>query len=216
MRAVGAAHHQAHALALAGNARQLVRAMMGEGRRALLMRLGQRRPGLDAEAAGRGACLHLAALALGMDDAAPGRHQVDLAGLDGERRAQAVAMEHLALEQIGDGGEPDVRVRAHVDALADQELGRPHLVEEDEGPDHLLLRGRQGAPHLETAEIAGTRHDDVLDGVARARIAGYGIVGRLPAHALSTFSAGSICQLTPTRPACLASARSGARFRWSA
>ena len=43
----------------------------------------------------------------------------------------------LALEQVGHGGEPDVRVRAHVDALPEQELGRPHLVEEDERPDHL-------------------------------------------------------------------------------
>ena len=96
--------------------------------------------------------------------------------------AQAVAMEHLALEQVGDGGEPDVRVRAHVDAVADQELGRAHLVEEDEGPDHLLLRGGQRAAHLEAAEVAGTRHDHVLDGVAGVRVARYGIVGRLPAH----------------------------------
>ena len=90
----------------------------------------------------------LAGLALGMHDAAPGRHQIDLARTDGERRAQAVAMEHLALEQVGDRGEADVRMRPHVDALADQELGRPHLVEEDEGPDHLLLAppARRGAP----------------------------------------------------------------------
>ena len=64
-------------------------------------------------------------------------------------------------------------VRAHVDAAADQELGRPHLVEEDEGPDHLLLGRGQGPAHLEAAEIAGARHDDVLDGVAGARVTWY-------------------------------------------
>ena len=138
----------------------------------------------------RGACFGLAALALGMHDAAPGRHQVDLARPDGERGAEAVAVAHLALEQIGDGGEADVRVRAHVDAVADQELGRPHLVEEDEGPDHLLLGRGQRAAHLEAAEVAGARHDDVLDGVAGACVAGYGIVGRLPAHAPHILSAG--------------------------
>ena len=57
-------------------------------------------------------------------------------------------------------------MRAHIDALADQELGRPHLVEEDEGPDHLLLRRRQRAAHLEAAEITRARYDDMLDGVA--------------------------------------------------
>ena len=91
-------------------------------------------------------------------------------------------MKHLALEQVGDGGQADVGMRAHVDAAADQELGRTHLVEEDEGPDHLLLGRGQGAAHLEAAEIARAGHDHVLDGVAGARVTGYGIVGRLPAH----------------------------------
>jgi len=44
---------------------------------------------------------------------------------------------------------------AHVDAAADQELGRSHLVEEDEGAHHLLFGCGQGTAHLETAEVAG-------------------------------------------------------------
>ena len=125
----------------------------------------------------------LARLALGMHDAAPRRHQVDLARPDRRYRAQAVAVPHLALEQEGHRGEPDVRVRAHVDAIADQELRGPHLVEEDERPDHLLLRRRQRAAHLEGAKIAGARHDHMLDGIAGELIAGHGVLGRQPAHA---------------------------------
>ena len=43
------------------------------------------------------------------------------------------------VEQVGDGSEPDMRVRAHVHALPGDELRRAHLVEEDERPDHLAL-----------------------------------------------------------------------------
>ena len=66
-------------------------------------------------------------------------------------------MHDLAIEQVGDGGEPDVRMRAHVDAGADEKLGGPHLVEEDEGADHLAPRRRQRAAHGKAAEIAGAR-----------------------------------------------------------
>src|ERR1044072_967139 len=58
-------------------------------------------------------------------------------------------------EQIGDGGEVDVRVRADVDPGAGGEPGRPHLVEEDERPDRGALAVRQGAMDLEPAEIVG-------------------------------------------------------------
>ena len=209
-RAVGAAHDQAHALALAGDARQLVGAVVGEGRRLLLVaswaappRPGCRTGVLRAAIVGVAALPPyelLAGLALGVHDAAPRRHQVDLARPDRRRRAQAVAVPHLALEQVGDGGEPDVGVRAHVDAVADQELGRPHLVEEDEGPDHLLLRRGQRAAHLEAAEIAGARHDHVLDGVAGELVAGNGVLAGLPAHVAQSFLVWSCRQLSIARP----------------
>ena len=70
--------------------------------------------------------------ALGMHDAAPGRHPVDGAGPDRQRGAEAVAMHDLAVEQIGDGGEPDMRMRPHVDAVAGLEHRRAEMVEEDE------------------------------------------------------------------------------------
>src|SRR5262249_38631778 len=91
-------------------------------------------------------------------------------------------VKHFALEQVGDGGKSDMRVRAHIDAAADQKLSRPHLIEEDKGSHHLLLRGGQCAAHLKAAKIACPRHDDVLDRIAGTRITGDGIVGRLPAH----------------------------------
>src|SRR5205823_324578 len=75
-----------------------------------------------------------------------------------------------------------VRMRPDIDALPGDELDRSHLVEEDEWADHLPLGMRQGATHLETAEIAGPRHDHQFEGVARSLVAGDRIVGRMPAH----------------------------------
>ena len=116
--------------------------------------------------------------ALGMGDAAAGGHQVHGAGRISSDVALAVAMHDAAVEQIGDGGEPDMRMRAHVHALAGDELHRPELVEEDEGADHLALAVRQRAAHLEAvAEVAGARHDDEVERVAGVRIAEHGIVG---------------------------------------
>ena len=75
-----------------------------------------------------------------------------------------------------------MRMRADVDALAGQELDRPHLVEEDERPDHLALRDGQHAADLEAAEVAGTRHDHGLDRVAGGGGAVVGDGAGLPAH----------------------------------
>ena len=127
---------------------------MLEERLALFVRFRQRHPGLDAGDRRTGRA-QLRRGALGVGDAAPGVHPVDVAGLDRLRRAQRVAMEDLAFEQIGDGGEVDVRMRAHVEALARFEARRAELVPEDERPDHALLDRRQRAAHHEiVAEVA--------------------------------------------------------------
>ena len=60
----------------------------------------------------------------------------------------------LPWKQVGDRRPPDVRALPHVDALAGHELHRPHLVEENEWPDHLALRRGQRPAHLEPAEVA--------------------------------------------------------------
>jgi hypothetical protein len=91
--------------------------------------------------------------ALGVHNAAAGRHPVDGAGLDHLVRAQTVAVIDLAFEEIGDGGEVDMRMRPHVHPLARREHGRPHVIEEHERPDHSPPRARQDAAHGKAADV---------------------------------------------------------------
>src|SRR6185369_5214153 len=152
--AVEGARYDAHALAALLDQRQLALVVMLEERLALFMLLRQRHPGLDAGDARTGRA-QLGRGTLGVGDAAPGVHPVDGARVDHLRRAERVAMEELAFEQIGDGGEVDVRVWAHVETLAGFEARRAEFIPEDEGPDHALLDGRQRAAHHEiVAEVA--------------------------------------------------------------
>src|SRR5262245_6815193 len=105
--------------------------MMSECRLGLLVALWQRDPGLDAVQC---PTLSAGALeALRMGDAATGRHPIDLARNDRLLGPDAIAMHDLALEQIGDRGQADMRVGTNVDLLADagRELDRSHMVEED-------------------------------------------------------------------------------------
>jgi len=88
-----------------------------------------------------------------MGDSAPGGHPVHLARRDGDLGADAVAVGDLAVEEIGDGGKADVRVRANIDAARDARLesDRPHVIEEGERPHHAALGEGQNAPDLEAA-----------------------------------------------------------------
>ena len=113
--------------------------MMLEYRRHILKSVGQRQPGLNTEEAVRAFSGGLRR-ALGMGDAAPGDHPVQLTRADDLVGPGAVAMMEVAAIEISDGAETDMRVRPHVNALSGQELGRPGLVEEDEGAHHLPLR----------------------------------------------------------------------------
>ena len=98
-----------------------------------------------------------------MDDAAPGRHQIDRARLDALDGAQAVAVDQRAGIEIGHGGQADVRMRAHVAGrpLAG-ESSRSHVIEEDEGTDRRDLGGRQ-EPLDRKTNIAGLGGNQVLD-----------------------------------------------------
>ncbi len=154
---------------------------MLERRRRFLLGLGQRDPALDPVHRLPVAALQVGR-AFGVGDAAARRHQVHLAGHDRERIALAVAVHDLAVEQVGHGRQPDVRVRAHVDAVSGDELHRAHLVEEDERPDHLALAVRQRAAHLEPAEIAHPRHDRKLQRIAGMLVAEHGVFVGHPAH----------------------------------
>src|SRR3954451_16450961 len=183
----GAADNEPHALVAILDKGQRLRVVMGKVRRALFRRARQRDPALDAEEF-LPAAFKLRGGPLGMDDAAARAHPIDRARPDRLLGAERVAMHDLAFEKIGDGGKIDVRMRAHVDALARDEFGRSHLVEENERADHLPARRRQRPAHFEAAEIARTRHDDHLDGVAGELVAGARVVCCEPAHAAFSFT----------------------------
>ena len=65
-------------------------------------------------------------------------------------------LEHTC-EQIGNRGERDVRVRAHVDPMTRRELLRPHVIEENEWAHHLVSCCRKDAAHDQAAQIALAR-----------------------------------------------------------
>jgi hypothetical protein len=125
--------------------------------------LGNATPGLNAVDA---ATFHAQSLeALGVGDATASGHPVDFAGMDRLQRTDAVAMHDLAVIQIRDGRQPDVRMRAHV-CLAWQarhQVLRTNAVEEYVGPHHAALGERQDAADLEAAEVATPLRDDQVD-----------------------------------------------------
>jgi hypothetical protein len=99
-----------------------------------------------------------------MDDAAAGRHPVHIAGTDRLDAAHAVAMHHLAFQQIGQRRQADVRVRTHILALAAAEHRRSKMIEEDEGANHPPLRRRQRAANLEAVtKVANGWQDHLFD-----------------------------------------------------
>ena len=120
--------------------RQLVAAAMVEGRcdlphapSAAPPSSGCRRPSARARSGRR---------ALRMDDAASRRHPVELARritmrLPSEWRCD------LAVEQPGDGREPDMRMRPHVDALPDADPAGPIWSKKMKGP--TICRSAEGS-----------------------------------------------------------------------
>src|SRR6266581_5422864 len=87
-------------------------------------------------------------------------------------------MHDFAVKQEGQRRQPDVRVRANIDALAVAQDGRSKVVEEDEGADHATLGMREGPADGKAAEIDAARHDDLIN-----RLAGWFVTwGRVPAR----------------------------------
>ena len=93
-------------------------------------------------------------------------------------------MHDLAVEKIGDGGEADVGMRSHVDALTDEEFGRAHLVEKDEGADHLFAGSGERTANFEAAEVARAGNDHLLDQIAGFGVTWFGIGVGEPTHGL--------------------------------
>ena len=92
-------------------------------------------------------------------------------------------MHDLAIEQIGDGREPDMRMRPHVESRAGAEFSRSEMIEEDERPDHARARRRQGAAHREAvAEVDRARHDHIGERLAAIFVARDRVLAGKEAH----------------------------------
>src|SRR5215472_8464205 len=117
-----------------------------------------------------------------MHDATSRRHPIHSAGPDGHHGTKAVPVDHFAVEQVCDGSEVDVRVWAHINTLSDTELGRPHLVEENEGADHLPHPRRQRTANLEAAKIAGAGYNHCFYCIGHLPVAVRKIRTGLPTH----------------------------------
>jgi len=74
-------------------------------------------------------------------------------------------MQDSTFEQIGDGGQPDMRVRPHVHATTRWEIGGGHVVEENERPDGFAMGDRQHAADAESSKVALPTFDDIDYGV---------------------------------------------------
>jgi hypothetical protein len=109
-------------------------------------------------------------------------HPVHRAWADRHYSAKTVAVNYFAIEQIRDRSEVDVRMWANINTLAETELDRAHLVEENKGADHLPRPGRQCTSNLEASEIVGAGHNQRFDGVGPVHVAGRRIGTRLPTH----------------------------------
>ena len=96
--------------------------------------------------------------------------------------AETVAVHDLAVEKIGHGGEPDMRMRANVEPVACVKLRRSEMIEKDERADHACSGGRQCTPDREIAEIDRARHDDLGNSVALICVAGGRILAREETH----------------------------------
>ena len=97
---------------------------------------------------------------LGVDNAAPGRHQVHLAGPDDLLIPQAVAVHDLAVDHPGEGLQADVRMRPHAQALPRPVSHRSRLIQETPGANHAPLAAGQGAADGEVlADDGGARRN---------------------------------------------------------
>jgi hypothetical protein len=78
-----------------------------------------------------------------------------------------------------------MRMGSDIQPGSEHKLGGSHLVEKNEGPDHLPLRRWKRPAHLESTEIARSRHDHCLDPIGGPDVARDRIRARLPAHLTS-------------------------------
>src|SRR5215472_5715154 len=109
-------------------------------------------------------------------------HPIHYARADRHHCAKTVTMNYFSLEQIRDRREVDVRMWSDINTLSDAELGRPHLVEENEGADRLPHPRRQRTANLEAAKIAGAGYNHCFYCIGHVPVAVRRIRTGLPTH----------------------------------
>jgi hypothetical protein len=73
-------------------------------------------------------------------------------------------VQHLAFDEVGDRGQPDVGMGAHVEPFARGKGCRAHLVIEDERADHAAVGRGQGPADLKAIpQIADGRQQGKFD-----------------------------------------------------
>src|SRR5262249_5930506 len=87
-----------------------------------------------------------------------------------------------------DGGEPDMRMRAHIEPTAGVEFRRTEMVKKDKRPNHSGARRRQGTTYREVAEIDRARYDHLSDGIALKGITSFRIFTGKEAHCRTLLS----------------------------
>lgn len=85
-----------------------------------------------------------------------------------------------------------MRVRSDVEPITQQELGRAHLIEENERTYHLSSHGGQRPSRREAADVAGPRHDQGLDAPACRKAFAAGIGIKVTAHGRVLLGAGNL------------------------
>ena len=132
-----------------------------EGRRAVAMGVRQRDPQLDSV---EPACI-LRRCFLGVRDAAAGGHEVEFAGPREPFAAEAVVVDHFAVEQPRDCLQAHVRVRSDVHRLAFRERERAEAVEEPPRTNQTARARGQRAADLHSAEIREFRGMESSEGL---------------------------------------------------
>lgn len=87
-----------------------------------------------------------------MDNAASGRHPVDLTGNDDLVVTETVAVSNGARKQVRDCGQADVRMGPHVNATARWKISRSDVVKKNEWADALLRPLWESSPNVELSQ----------------------------------------------------------------
>ena len=109
--------------------------------------------------------LHPRSRRLGVHDAGARGHPLHVARIDHTVVAGGVAVLGLTFEHVRHGLEATVGMVGRANGLAGRDVDGTHLVEKEEGVDHVERRGREGTVHEESAPFEGLdRIDDRGDG----------------------------------------------------